>query len=123
LRHLEAKVTARTKDMARVSADLVDDAEALILSFGITSRASLQAVRDGRAAGRRLSFLGVQSLFLIPIDEIRAAARGAKRVIVAEENMNGLYRRALGGALPGLELAGVNKLGGMIRPAEILEAL
>jgi len=123
LRHLEAKVTARAKEMVSVSADCVEDAEALILSFGITARAARQAVREGRAAGRRLSYLGVQTLFPIPVDEILAAARGARRVIVAEENMNGLYRRALAGALPGLALEGVNKLGGMIRPAEILGAL
>lgn len=122
LRHLEAKVASRAKDMAMVSADLQDGAEALIISFGITSRSARQVVKDGRAAGRKLSFLGVKTLFPIPVNEIRAAAAGARKVIVAEENMNGLYRSALAGVLPGIELRGVNKLGGMIRPEEILGA-
>ena len=122
LRHLEAKVSARAKEMALTSADLEDDAEALILSFGITSRAAREAVRIGRAKGRRLSFLGVQSLFPIPVDDIRAAVRSAKRLIVAEENLSGLYRRMLAAELPGVELTGVNKIGSMIRPSEILEA-
>jgi 2-oxoglutarate ferredoxin oxidoreductase subunit alpha len=122
LRHLEAKVAARARDMAMVTVDHQDDAETLILSYGITSRAAREAVRLGRARGRRLSFLGVLTLFPIPVDAIREAARGVKRVVVAEENLPGLYRRAVAGAMPGVELHGVNKLGGMIRPAEILEA-
>jgi 2-oxoglutarate ferredoxin oxidoreductase subunit alpha len=122
LRHLEAKVSARAKQMALTTEDLQAGAEALILSFGVTSRASREAVRLGRAQGRRLSFLGIQSLFPVPVDAIRSAARTAKRVIVAEENMSGLYRRVLAAELPGVELRGVNKIGGMIRPSEILEA-
>lgn len=122
LRHLEAKVAARARDMAMVTADLEPGADTLVLSFGITSRAAREAVRLGRTRGRRLSFLGVLTLFPVPVDAIREAARGAKRVLVAEENLPGLYRRALAGVLPEIEFHGVNKLGGMIRPAEILEA-
>jgi 2-oxoglutarate ferredoxin oxidoreductase subunit alpha len=109
--------------MTQVSPDLQDGAEALVVSYGITSRAAREAVRLGRARGRRLSCLGLLTLFPVPADAIRGAAGTARRVVVAEENLSGLYRRVLAGALPGLELSGVNKLGTMIRPAEILEAL
>ncbi len=123
LKHLEAKVTARAKDMAIVTRDLQPGAESLVISFGITSRAAREAVLRGRAAGRKLSFLGIQTLFPVPVDAIREAAQGVKRVVVAEENMPGLYRRALAGVVPEITMLGVNKIGGMIRPAEILEAL
>ncbi len=123
LRHLEAKVAARAAEMALVAPDLQEDAEALVLAYGITSRAAREAVRLGRAAGRRLSFLGLLTLFPVPVAAIREAAGAAKRVVVAEENLTGLYRRVLAGALPELELTGANKLGGMIRPGEILEAV
>ncbi|HAM54933.1 MAG TPA: hypothetical protein DCQ64_05835, partial [Candidatus Rokubacteria bacterium] len=123
LRHLEAKVDARARDMAMVTRDLQEDADALVVSYGITSRAAREAVRLGRAAGRRLSFLGLLTLFPIPVEAIREATRTARRVVVAEENLSGLYRKVLAGALPDLEWHGVNTLGRMIRPAEILEAL
>jgi 2-oxoglutarate ferredoxin oxidoreductase subunit alpha len=123
LRHLEAKVRARADEMAMVRADLEDDADTLVLSFGITSRAAREAVKQARARGRHVSYLGVLTLFPIPVRAIRHAARGAKRVLIAEENLPGLYRRALAGALPELRFDGVNKLGGMIAPNEILEAL
>ena len=123
LQHLEAKVAARAGAMALVDADLQEDAEALVLSYGITSRAARASVRLGRARGRRLSFLGVLTLFPVPVEAIRAAASSAQRVVVAEENLTGLYRRALAGAVPDLELHGVNAVGHMVRPADILEAL
>ena len=70
-----------------------------------------------------MSFVGLLTLFPVPAAAVRAAVGNARRVVVAEENLGGLYRRVLAGALPGVELSSVNKLGGMIRPAEILEAL
>jgi 2-oxoglutarate/2-oxoacid ferredoxin oxidoreductase subunit alpha len=123
LRHLEAKVAARAPEMAMVTEDLDDGADTLIVGYGISARAAREAARLARAAGRRVSFLGVLTLFPVPAAAIRAAARTARRVVVVEENLTGLYRSVLAAALPGLDLRGVNKLGGMIRPAEILEAL
>lgn len=123
LRHLEAKVAARAPDMAMIATDLDGDADTVVVSYGITARAAREAVRTARAAGRRVSFLGVLTLFPVPVDAIRAAVAGAKTVVVAEENLGGLYRGVLASALPGVELRGVTKLGSMIRPGEILEAL
>ncbi len=123
LRHLEAKVAARSHDIADLSVDADSGADVAVLSFGITSRAAHEAVLRARGAGRRVSFVGVKSLFPIPASEIRAALGGARRVVVAEENLSGLYRRVLGSELPGVELTGVNALGAMIRPEAILEAL
>jgi 2-oxoglutarate ferredoxin oxidoreductase subunit alpha len=123
LRHLEAKIASRSHEMVLVDADLQAGADALVISYGITSRAAREAVRLGRAEGRRLSFLGLLSLFPVPVQAIRDAAATVRGVIVAEENLTGLYRRALSGAAPGLDLRGVSSLGRMIRPSDILEAL
>jgi len=123
LRHLEAKVAARAADLTLVTEDLDAGADTVVVSYGITARAAREAVRAARAAGRRVSFVGLLTLFPVPAAALRAAVGGARRVVVAEENLGGLYRRVLAGALPGVELSSVNKLGGMIRPAEILEAL
>jgi 2-oxoglutarate ferredoxin oxidoreductase subunit alpha len=123
LRHLDAKVTSRAAEMALVTPDLQDGAGTLVVSYGITSRAAREAVALARGAGRRVSFLGVQSLFPVPAEAIGEAARGVRRVVVAEENFTGLYRRVLGGIVAGVELCGVNQVGGMIRPAQIAEQL
>ncbi len=59
LRHLEAKITARGREMAMVAPDLQEGAGTLVVSYGITSRAAREAVRLARAGGRRVSFLGL----------------------------------------------------------------
>jgi 2-oxoglutarate ferredoxin oxidoreductase subunit alpha len=123
LRHLEAKVTARAAEMTMVTPDLQDGADTLVISYGITSRAAREAVALARRAGRRVSFLGVQSLFPVPVAAINDAARGTRRVVVAEENLGGLYRRVLASVVPDVELCGVTQIGRMIRPAQIAEML
>ena len=123
LRQLEAKGAARAAELALLTEALDAGAGTVVVSYGVTARAAREAVRAARAAGRRVSFVGLLTLFPVPAAALRAAVGGARRVVVAEENLGGLYRRVLAGALPGVELSSVNKLGGMIRPAEILEAL
>jgi 2-oxoglutarate ferredoxin oxidoreductase subunit alpha len=123
LRHLEAKITARADAMAMVTPDVQEGADTLVVSYGITSRAAREAVALARGAGRRVSFLGIQTLFPVPATAIREAARGARRVVVAEENLAGLYRRVLAGVVPDAELLGVAQIGRMIGPAQIAERL
>ncbi|MBI1733969.1 MAG: 2-oxoacid:acceptor oxidoreductase subunit alpha [Candidatus Rokubacteria bacterium] len=123
LRHLQAKIDARAAAMAMVSRDLQADPETVVLSYGVTSRSAREATLRARALGRRVSYVGVQTLFPVPVELLRDAVRGAKRVLVVEENLAGLYRSILGTALPGVELAGLNRIGRMISPGEIVDAL
>jgi 2-oxoglutarate ferredoxin oxidoreductase subunit alpha len=123
LRHLEAKIDAEASAMAMVATDVEDGADTVVLSYGVTARAAHEAVLRGRALGKRLSFVGVQTLFPVPERALREAVGDAKRVLVVEENLTGLYRSVLAGALPGVELAGLHRIGSMIRPGEIVDAL
>ena len=81
----------------------------------------------GRAPGPRrgiaLSSLVLQSLWPVPENALRAAAVGARRVLVPELNL-GQYRREVERLLPGVEVAGLNRVDGeMITPEQILEAV
>jgi hypothetical protein len=107
--------------MAMIDGDVQPGAESAIELRHHQSRGARGA--SGRQArGRPVSFVGSRRCSL-PTDKLRAALECCKRVIVAEENHSGLYRSVLCGALPGLELIGVNAVGGMIRPEAILRAL
>ncbi len=123
LRHLEEKIRWREKDLGLVNADLQPGAETLIMSYGITSRAAAEAVRFARKQGSRISFLGIQSLFPVPKIRIKHALEGVRTVFVAEENMTGLYRSVLAPLCDGRTVKGVNKIGSMITPREILAAI
>lgn len=121
LHHLEEKIICRKDELAVVKKNFQVDAETLIISFGITARTMNEAVRNLRANNKRVSTLTIHSLFPVPEKEIREAVKNVKRVIIAEENMNGQYRSVIYHLLNGKEIIGINKIGEMISPAEIME--
>lgn len=123
LRHLEEKLRWRENDLAVVDSDLQQGADDLVISYGVTSRAAKDAVLAARAKGRKVSFLGIKSLFPVPVKKIIGAMNGTEKIIIAEENMKGLYRSVLERYCEGKRIVGVNKIGSMITPSEISSVL
>lgn len=123
LAHLQRKIDSRASDTALVKTDIQPGSEALIISFGITARAAREAVRTARRQGLKVSSVQLLTLFPIPEREIIRCLDGARRVVIAEENLTGQYRSLVQHLFAGRELIGVNKIGGMITPSEILPLL
>lgn len=123
LGHLQKKVEHRSSEMVMVKADYQPGAEILVISFGITARAAREAVRMARRDERRVSFLQLLTLFPIPGGEILGCLDGVRRVLVAEENLTGQYRSLIQHLFGSREVVGVNKIGGMITPKDILSLL
>ena len=121
LAHLEQKIEAHAPAMALVRADLDPGATSLLISYGITARAARQAVRMLRRQGIRISFLQPLTLFPVPREALKTALAGVRTVLVAEENLSGQYRAVLAPMLEGREALGINKIGGLISPGEIIE--
>ncbi len=121
--HLQTKIAAHAQDMAIYEADRQDKAETLVVSYGITARAAREAVNRLRAAGRKVSFLKLMTLFPIATEAIAQAAQGCRRVAVAEENLTGLYASVVQTLLGERELVRVNGIGNQITPAQIIGAL
>lgn len=120
--HLEAKIAAHAEEMALVDEDLQEPAEKLIIGWGISARAARAACLRLREAGHRVSFLQPLTLFPVPEAAIRRAAASCASVVVAEENLTGLYAGVLEPLLPGKRLVRANAVGHMLTPDEILEA-
>ncbi|MBI3585952.1 MAG: pyruvate flavodoxin/ferredoxin oxidoreductase [Ignavibacteriales bacterium] len=121
--HLEEKLRWRHDDFSLVNMDLQESAKTLVISYGITSRAAKDAVGAARNVGHAVSSLVIQSLFPIPVKKLAQALDGIERVVVVEENMHGLYRSVLERYCNGQRVQGVNKIGAMITPKEILNAI
>ncbi len=120
---LEAKIAAHAGAMALADADVEDGAETIVMSFGVSARASREAVDRLRAAGRRVSFLKLWTLFPVPVVAIDRAAESASTVVVVEENLRGLYASAVEASLGGRRLVRVNRIGRMITPSEVVAAV
>lgn len=124
LRHLEEKIRWRLDDLCVIKTDIEKDAEILVLSYGITARAAQEAVRQARRAGERVSLFTIHSLFPIPSRRLRAGLEGMRRVVIAEENLKGLYASMIRHLIPStVDVRLVTKIGSMITPHEIVEAI
>jgi len=122
-RHLAAKIDDHRGEIEDVVADLEPGADVLWLSYGVTAGAMREAVKRARAGGRKVSAATVRSLWPVPETALRQAAAGARKVVVGELNL-GLYRREVERVLPGVEVAGVQRIDGeLISPADFLETL
>lgn len=122
LTRLQRKIASHAGQMALSADEPAPGADTLILSYGISARAALAACRQLRAAGRRVSFLQLLTLFPVPAEIIRRAADGCSRVLVVEENLTGLYASVLEPLLGAERLVRVNRIGQMITPSEIVKA-
>ncbi len=123
LHHLEEKIRRRKDGLAIVKRDVEPDADTLIISYGITARAMDEAILKGREEGKRVSGLHLLTLFPIPEKQILSAIGNVRRVVIAEENLTGQYRSVISHLIKNREIIGVNKIGSMITPKEILEAV
>jgi 2-oxoglutarate ferredoxin oxidoreductase subunit alpha len=120
---LQRKIDSHADELAMVRFDPQLGARTLVVSFGVSARAALQACRSARARGEHVSFLQLQTLFPVATRVLNEALRGIERVIVVEENLTGLYAGVLEPYLGGRELVRVNAIGAMIPPSRIEAAL
>ncbi|MCC6474347.1 MAG: 2-oxoacid:acceptor oxidoreductase subunit alpha [Burkholderiales bacterium] len=96
-----------------------EDAELLVVAIGISARASLQAVRLARARGVRAGLFRPITLWPFPEQALRAAAAGAKAVLVPELN-DGQMRLEVERVLRAARVQGLHRSNGEpIAPAEI----
>ncbi len=101
-----------------------EDAEILLVAYGISSRVSRSAVEMARAAGIRAGLVRPMTLFPFPSRRIGQLAQGVHSILVVELSNGQLIedvRLAVNGRTP-VHL--VNRTGGMIPTAEdVLEVI
>jgi len=122
-RHLWQKIEAHRDELEFTKFDSQDGATTLVVSYGITARSAIEAVRHTRAAGKRVSSLIIHSLWPTPEHALRDAMRGITRIVVPELNF-GQYRleveRVALSVDPHPQVIGVNRVDGeLITPEEI----
>jgi len=101
-------------------ADEQEGAGTIVLSYGITSQASREAVKSLRNDGKKVSLLIVKTLLPVPPVYYEVLSK-YDHIVVAEENYTGQYRQLLFGAVPAKHITGVNDFGKMINPADIIK--
>jgi 2-oxoglutarate ferredoxin oxidoreductase subunit alpha len=85
-RALQAKYARMTQREQRWEEYVCEDAELVIVAFGLTGRIARTAVDALRAAGRKAGLLRPISLFPFPVDGFRPLVKRPRRYLVVEMN-------------------------------------
>ena len=119
---LGRKITANLGKYLYYDYDPQDGARTLVITYGITTQAATDAVNAFRKEGRKASMLVIKTLSPIAPQYFEICDK-YERIVIAEENLEGDLRRIMFGQAGSGKIAGVNKIGQMIEPGEILKTL
>ena len=102
----------------------LDDAEVVVVSYGISARSAMQAVRSARNEGIKAGLIKLETVWPFPEELIRSVAPQVKALIMAEINGGQMVlemERSARGACP---VSLVSNFGGeIIHPASIVNAI
>ena len=118
VRHLEAKYRQAEREAVRAERYRTDDAEIVVIGYGIMGRILKAVVDHGRQRGHKIGLLRPLTLYPFPVESIRQLAAQVKGFMVAELSVGQMVddvRLALEGRKP-VEFYG--RVGGVVPTAE-----
>jgi 2-oxoglutarate ferredoxin oxidoreductase subunit alpha len=87
IRRLVDKIQKNVDNITHVKADGLEDADVVVLSYGITSRISMRAVRMARERGIKVGHLRLVVVWPFPETMVRELAERATAMVVPEINL------------------------------------
>jgi len=115
---LIGKIRRNKDDIIRTEAYRLEDAEIVIVSYGVSARTSLAAVEEARGQGIKAGLLRLLTIWPFPEDHIRKLAERVKGFVTVEINLGQIHlevERCAGGRAPAFL---VGHPGGTIIPPE-----
>ncbi len=88
---LVEKVRKHTPDIITLEEDQVEDAEVVVVAYGITSRVVRPAIDAARQRGLKVGLLRLITVWPFPEERIRALAPRVKGFVMAEMNLGQVY--------------------------------
>jgi 2-oxoglutarate ferredoxin oxidoreductase subunit alpha len=124
LPRLIAKIRDNRHDIIELVEDGVEDAEVVVVSYGISARTALLPVQQAREEGLRVGMLKMVTVWPFAEDRIRELAKRVKAIVVPEINMGQVVREVERCAAGQARVIPVTHPGGDIHdPADILGAI
>jgi len=87
IRRLVGKIRDNVPQITDVRTDGVEGADVVVLSYGITSRIAMRAVRMARQQGRKVGYLRLVTVWPFPEQIVRELAERVKALVMPEINM------------------------------------
>lgn len=124
VRRLVDKIRLNTKDIIRYEEANVDDAEVVVVSYGISARIARYAVQKAREEGIKAGFLRLITVWPFAEEYIKELASKVKAFVVPEINYGQIVREVERCAAGKANARLVPHLGGGVHlPETILEAI
>jgi 2-oxoglutarate ferredoxin oxidoreductase subunit alpha len=123
VKRLRAKID-NAKDLVLYEAEHLDDADVVVVSYGITSRVAQRAIDVTRAQGLKVGKLRLIVAWPFPEKTIRELAQKVKAFVVPELNLGQMVlevERAAHGAAKTVHVGHAG--GGVHRPEDIVKAI
>jgi 2-oxoglutarate ferredoxin oxidoreductase subunit alpha len=123
VRRLCEKINKNAGKIVKVDEVMLEDADVVVVSYGIVARAALSAVRKARDAGIKAGLLRLITLWPFPEKHVAKVAKQAKAIVVPEMNCGQMVREVERAAKE-TPVAFLSKLGeDPHTPIEILEVI
>lgn len=123
LNRLKTKLLSTVDRYSFHEAHLNENADTLLLTYGVTARAALDVFKKHKKLGKPISLLILKTLWPVPENLIRKKAAQAKRVVVVEMNL-GQYVREIERILPEKKIDFCGQMDGrLITPGLISEVV
>ena len=121
-KRLSDKIILNIKDFSFYAADLEEDAETIIFTYGISSVIAREAVKILRKNNEKVSLLIAKTLFPVS-NEYFEILSDYKKIVFVEENLNGDYAQVLFGAQIPKNIVKINSIGKMVSVDQIINGV
>jgi 2-oxoglutarate ferredoxin oxidoreductase subunit alpha len=123
LQRMKAKIESAVQKFTFYDEHRVSGATTLVVTYGITARAALAAVKRLQKSAHPASLLVLKTLWPVPEALLREKAAPYQRLVAAEMNL-GQYVRELLRILPDKKIDFIGQMNGeLIQPGQIMEVV
>jgi len=124
IKRIVEKIEKNKKDIVDYEDYELEDAEIVIISFGIVARSAMRAVKELRKKGIKAGLLKLNVLWPFDFELIERIAERVEKIYVVEMNLGQLYHMVKEGANGKAPVELIPKIGGEIHtPKEIIERI
>ena len=124
IKRLVNKIRTHRDEIIQLEEHDLDDAEVVVVSYGISARTSLWPMEQARSEGIRVGYLRLITVWPFAEEKIFSLAKRTNAFVVPEINNGQIVREVQRCAAGQAPVIGVNRLGGdILEPRQVLNAI
>jgi 2-oxoglutarate ferredoxin oxidoreductase subunit alpha len=118
------KIRTNLDDIITIEERYLDDADIVVVSYGISARTSLWPIEQAREEGLRVGYLRLITVWPFPEQRIRELASHVRAFVVPEINMGQIVREVERAACGQAPVLSAHRPGGdILEPHHVLQAI